>query len=71
MIPGGGPGPARKNEEIYQYSSGGEEEDAQSCPCGKAVETRTHVVAEYELHKEEPGVLEREMRNMNEGGVRY
>ena len=33
-------------------SSRGEEEDAQMCPCGKAVESRTHIVGECEVYKE-------------------
>ena len=32
-----GPGPAGKNTEVY-HSWGGEEEDVQMCPCGKAIE---------------------------------
>ena len=35
------------------------------CPCGKAVESRTHIVGECEMYKEEPDVLE-EMRKMDE-----
>ena len=35
-------------------SSWEEEEDAQMCSCGKAVESRTHIVeGECEMHKEE------------------
>ena len=37
-----------------------EEEDAQTCPCGKARESRIHIVAECELHQEE-------MREVKEG----
>ena len=33
----------------YTSSRGEEEEDAQMCPCGKAVESRTHVVGECEI----------------------
>ena len=46
-----------------------EEEDRQSCPCGKAVESRTHTVAEYELYQEERDVLEGEMQDLNKGGM--
>ena len=42
-----------------------EEVDKQSCPCGKAIESRTHIVAECELYQEERDVLEGEMRNLN------
>ena len=34
-------------------SSRVEEEDGQTCPCGKARESRTHIVAECELYKEQ------------------
>ena len=37
----------RKN---YTSTRVEEEEDKQNCPCGKAVESRTHTVAEYELY---------------------
>ena len=33
-------------------------------PCGKAMESRTHIVAECELYKEERDVLEGEMRDI-------
>ena len=35
-----------------------EEEDAQICPCGKAIESRTHRVGECKICKEERDVLE-------------
>ena len=41
-----------------------EDEDAQMCPCGKAKESRTHVMGECEMHKKERDVLE--MRNVDE-----
>ena len=56
----GGPGPARKKR--YTRNRGGEEEDTQRCPCGKAVESRTHIVGECEIYKEERDVSEEEMR---------
>ena len=31
-------------------SSREEEEDAQMCPCGKAVESRTHIVGQCEIY---------------------
>ena len=51
-----------------------EEVDIQNCPCGKAKESRTHIVAECELYQEElyqeeRDVLEGEMRNSNKGCV--
>ena len=58
-----GPGPARK-----RYTSSREEEeiDAQMFPCGKAKESRTHLVGECGAYKEERDVLEEEMRNIEE-----
>ena len=46
-----------------------EEEDAQTCPCGKARESRIHIVAECELYKDERDILEGEMREVKEGGI--
>ena len=37
------------------------------CPCGKAVESRTHIVVEYEIYEEERDVLE--MRKIGECGM--
>ena len=54
--------PERKNR--CTSSRGEEEEDAQMCPCGKAVESRTHIVGECEIYKEERDVLE--MRKIDE-----
>ena len=42
-----------------------EEVDKQNCPCGKAIESRTHIVAECELYQEERDALEGEMRDLN------
>ena len=42
-----GPGPARKKEVRIPVSSR-EEEDAQMCPCCKAVESRTHIAGKEE-----------------------
>ena len=39
------------------------------CTCGKAVESRTHIVGECEIFKEERDVLE-EMRSIDESGGR-
>ena len=43
----------------YGSSRGEQDEDTQKCRCGKAIESRTHIVAECELYKEERDVLER------------
>ena len=37
----------------YTSSRVEEEEEAQTCPCGKVIESRTHIVAECELYKEQ------------------
>ena len=39
-------------------SSREEEEIAQMCPCGKAVERRTHIVGECKIYKDERAVFE-------------
>ncbi|CAM9895821.1 unnamed protein product, partial [Sphacelaria rigidula] len=44
--------------------------DAQNCPCGEAIESRTHIVAECELREEERDGLERETGDANEGGLK-
>ena len=41
-----------------------EEVDKQNCQCGKAIESRTHIVAKCELYQEERDVLEGEMRDL-------
>ena len=45
-----------------------EEAEAQMCPCGKAIENRTHIVliGESERYEEERDVLEEEMREIDE-----
>ena len=35
------------------------------CLCGKAIESRTHVVGECEMYKEEQDVLEEEIGSVN------
>ena len=47
-----------------------EEVDKQTCPCGKAIEIRTHIVAECELYQEERDVLEGEMRDLDRSGMK-
>ena len=54
-----GPGPTRKKEVYQQWEEG--EEDARTCPCGKAIESRSGTVGECKMHKKESDVLE-EMR---------
>ena len=50
------------------YVSRREEEkvDAQMCPCGKAIESRTHIVGECEMCKEEQDVLKEKIRELEE-----
>ena len=43
--------------DIPGTSSRGEDEGAQMCPCGKAVESRTHIVGECEIYKDKRDVL--------------
>ena len=52
-----------------RYTSSREEkgEDAQMCPCGKAVESRTHIVGECEMYQEEGDVLE--IRKIDDCGM--
>ena len=46
-------------ERRKRYTSGREEEEgAQLCPCGEGNESRTHIVGECELIKEERDVLD-------------
>ena len=46
-----------------------EVEEAQTCPCGKARDSRTHIVAECELYREERDILVEEMPEVKEGGM--
>ena len=39
-------------------------------PGGRAIESRTHIVGEWEMHQEERGVLEKEMREIDECDIR-
>ena len=55
-------------------SSRKEEVDAHLCPCGKAIESRTHIAGTCGMYKEERDVLEEGMRevdkcNMEEFGT--
>ena len=36
------------------------------CPCGKTIESKTHIVGEGEIYKEERDALEEEMREIYE-----
>ena len=59
-------------ERRKRYPSSREEEIAQMYPCGKAVESRSHIVGEREIYKEEWEVLrDEENRRMWHGEVWY
>ena len=47
-------------ERSTRYSSGREEKDVATsmCPCGTTIESRTHIVGECELYREERDALE-------------
>ena len=51
-------------ERRKRYISSLEKEDvaANMCPCGTTIESRTHIVGECEIYKEEPGALEEMMK---------
>ena len=61
--------PIGKEKERCTSKRVEEEVDKQNCPCGKAVESRTHIVAECELYKEERDVLEGEIRDLDKSGM--
>ena len=54
-------------ERRKRYTSSREEEDVDThmCPCGMTIESRTHVVGECEIYKEERDALEEEMRKFD------
>ena len=48
------------------YTSSGEEDVAtHMCPCGTAIEGRTHIVGGCEIYKEERDALEEEIRKLD------
>ena len=47
-----------------------EEVDAKNCPCCKAIESRSRLEIESEIYKEERDVLDEEMWEVNEGGMK-
>ena len=53
-------------ERRKRYTSSREEEDVATnmCPCGTTIESRTHIVGECEIYKEERDALE-EMRKLD------
>ena len=55
-------------DRTKRYPSSREEGeiDVQMCPCGKAMESRSNIVGECEMHVEEPNAFEEEMREIYE-----
>ena len=53
--------------ERRHYTSSREEEDVATnmCPCGEAIESRTHIVGECEICKEERDAVEEGMRKLD------
>ena len=58
--------PLDPKKEVHTSSRVEEEGDAQTCSCSKAIESRTHLAGECEMHKEEQDVLEEETREVDE-----
>ena len=54
-------------ERRKRHTSSREEEDVATnlCSCGGTTESRTHIVGECEMHKEERDALEGEMRKLD------
>ena len=54
-------------ERRKRYTSSREEEDVATymCPCGATKESRTHIVGECEINKEERDALEEELRKVD------
>ena len=55
--------PERRNR--YTSSPGEEDVAANMCPCGTTIESRTHIIGEREIYKEERDALKPEMRKFN------
>ena len=64
--------PERRKRRIGSREK--EEVNAQVCPCGKALKSRTHTVEENEINKAKQDVFEEDIREIDErdgGGVWY
>lgn len=59
----------RKRRRRYTSSPEGEEVEAHNCPCGKAIESVTNIIAKCELFKGERDALGGGMGDVNEGGM--
>ena len=53
-----------ERRKIYTSSREEEDVDAHICPCGTTIESRTRILGECEIYKEEQGALE--MRKLDE-----
>ena len=55
-------------ERRKRYTSSREEKniDAHMCRCGTTIESRTHIVGECEMYKEDRNTLEEEMRKLDD-----
>ena len=60
-----------RRKRYTRYTSSREEEDVATnvCPCGTTTESRTHIVGECEIHKEERDALEEKMRKLDVWGI--
>ena len=61
--------PERRKRHEYASSREEQEVDAQMCPCGKARESKTHIVGEREMYKGKRDVLYEDMREIDEYGM--
>ena len=54
-------------ERRKTYTSSREEEDVATnmCPCGTTIESRTHIIGEREIYKEERDALEEKMKKLD------
>ena len=54
-------------ERRKRYTSSREEEDVATnmCPCGTTINSRTHVIGERDIYKEERDALKEEMRKLD------
>ena len=59
--------PSPQNQRIKRYASSREEEDLATnmYPCGTTIESRTHIVGEREIYKEERDAVEEGVRKLD------
>ena len=56
----------QEGRKRYTRNREEDEVDAQMCPCGKAIESETHILEECEKCKEERDVFEEEIKKVDE-----